>query len=315
MIPETTTVLFIGGVGRSGSTLLDRMLGQLPEFCSVGETVHLWSRLIDDDLCGCGASLRDCSFWREVSRHAFGGWDAVDLKAMLALQNAVDRNRFIPLMLAPTLAPRHRRDLGLYTAYLSRLYEAIRVVSGAHVVVDSAKHASYAFLLRRVPGIDLRLVHLVRDSRGVAYSWMKRVKKSHQPGVGEMAQLHPARSSLRWVAYNLLFDLLKTLNVPSLFLTYEALIERPQAELRRVLELLGEPSDADALSFVGSHHVELGATHTASGNPMRFDQGRVVLRADDEWRRRLSPRNRWLVNSLTWPAMVRYGYFGPKRRA
>ena len=32
-----TKVLFIGGYGRSGSTLLDRLLGQIDGFVSVGE--------------------------------------------------------------------------------------------------------------------------------------------------------------------------------------------------------------------------------------------------------------------------------------
>ena len=54
-------VLFIGGLGRSGSTLLDRMLGQLDGVWSVGELVHIWQRgLQENNLCGCGRRFRDC---------------------------------------------------------------------------------------------------------------------------------------------------------------------------------------------------------------------------------------------------------------
>jgi len=50
-----STVLFIGGLGRSGSTLLDRMLGRLDDVWSVGELVHLWERgLSQNNRCGCG---------------------------------------------------------------------------------------------------------------------------------------------------------------------------------------------------------------------------------------------------------------------
>lgn len=59
---------------------------------------------------------------------------------------------------------------GGYRALLGHLYRAIRRVTGARVVVDSSKNASYARILADTPGIRLRILHLVRDSRGVAYS-------------------------------------------------------------------------------------------------------------------------------------------------
>src|SRR5438105_15565281 len=66
-IEAPTTVLFIGGEGRSGSTLLDRMLGQLPGFFSTGELREVWNRgLIENLDCGCGLSFRSCSFWTAV---------------------------------------------------------------------------------------------------------------------------------------------------------------------------------------------------------------------------------------------------------
>ena len=74
MIP----VVYIGGCQRSGSTLLDRMLSQVPEHLSAGEVVHLWIRgLGGNELCGCGAVFLDCPFWTEVGRIGFGGWDQI----------------------------------------------------------------------------------------------------------------------------------------------------------------------------------------------------------------------------------------------
>ena len=35
-------ILFIAGIGRSGSTLLSRMLAQIDGFQAVGELHHLW---------------------------------------------------------------------------------------------------------------------------------------------------------------------------------------------------------------------------------------------------------------------------------
>jgi hypothetical protein len=79
-------------------------------------------------------------------------------------------------MLRPQLNPGYAARLGRMAEILRSLYSAIAQVSGG-VIVDSSKTPSYLFLLQRVEGIDLRLLHLVRDSRGVAYSTLKRIRR------------------------------------------------------------------------------------------------------------------------------------------
>jgi hypothetical protein len=236
-------VLFIGGLGRSGSTLLDRMLGQLHGVWSVGELVHIWQRgLQENNLCGCGRRFRDCHFWRRVGEEAFGGWEALDVDEVLALKQAVDRNRCVPLMCLPALWPPYRARLRRYLDLLDRLYRAVRRVAGTPLLVDASKHASHAFLLRRMPGLDLRLVHLVRDSRGVAFSWGKLMRRREVVDAEALMDTNtPLRMSARYLAYNALFHLLDRLGVPTLLLRYEprprrqphALRPRPRAAAAR----------------------------------------------------------------------------------
>jgi hypothetical protein len=104
-------VLYLGGQARSGSTLLERALGQIPTFWSSGEVRYLWDRgLIENQRCGCGQPLRDCAFWTSVGERAFGGWDRIDPRSIRAWQQRVDRNRYVPAMLATPLAPAYRRN-------------------------------------------------------------------------------------------------------------------------------------------------------------------------------------------------------------
>ena len=305
-------VLYIGGLGRSGSTLLDRMLGRLDDVWSVGELVHLWERgLKENNRCGCGRCFADCPFWRRVGEVAFGGWDTLDTDEVLALKESVDRNRYVPLMLLPALAPRYRARLARYLDLLERLYGAVREVGGRPLVVDASKHASAAFLVRRMRGVDLRLVHLVRDSRGVAFSWTKRMRRAEVvSGDALMATDTPLKMSVRYLAYNLLFHLLRVLGVRGLLLRYESLVRDPAGQLARVLELAGRPAAAGELGFVGDGWVELGPSHALAGNPMRFRSGRVPLRVDEEWRGQLRRRHRLLTLASTWPLLLRYGYLG-----
>ena len=310
------TVLYIGGTGRSGSTLLDRILDRIPGLCSVGEVVHLWRRGVrDNELCACRRRFGECPFWAAVGAEAYGGWEELDPRELLSLQHSVDRNRFIPFMENRTLWPRYQRKLRAYGQYLSSLYRGIRSATGASVIVDSTKHASTAFLLRRLPSIDLRLVHLVRDSRGVAYSWTKRVRRPEVVGQRAfMARWHPVRTGARWVAYNALLHRLSKLGTPSIWMKYESLVARPRDEVGRVLRFLGMSEDDLDLDFIGPDAVDLTAGHSVAGNPMRFQNGSVPLRLDEEWRHRLNARDRAIVSAMTWPLLARYGYRVPGSR-
>jgi len=60
-------VLYITGWGRSGSTILDNIMGQIDGFFSVGELRYIWDRnLIENRLCGCGVPLEECPIWSQI---------------------------------------------------------------------------------------------------------------------------------------------------------------------------------------------------------------------------------------------------------
>jgi len=308
-----TSLVYIGGLGRSGTTLLDRLLGQVDGFCSAGEVVHLWRRGLQlDERCGCGQAFSRCPFWTDVGNEAFGGWAQVDAAGMLALQARVDRTRFVPAMLAPGVKPGFSAELASYAGQLGRLYAAIQVVSGKEAVIDSSKHASTAYLLRSVPGIDLKLVHLVRDSHAVAFSWTKVVERPEVVSAVDYMPLYgPARVGARWISQNLLLQALVRLGVPSIFVRYEELVTDPKAELRRILALVKGAAPLPAMDFVGNATVELSPGHLVAGNPMRFHQGPTPLRVDEEWRARMRLGPRVAVSALTWPLLAGYGYGRP----
>jgi Sulfotransferase family len=303
------TVLYIGGFGRSGSTLLERVLGQVPGAVAVGELVHLIERgLIDNQDCGCGLPFDGCPFWTDVGAKAFGGWDRVTGLDWLQLKQRVDRNRFIPLMMAPLL-PGYRRALAQYAERMSLLYTAIAEVSGADLIIDSSKHASTAFLLRRVHGIRLRVLHLVRDSRGVAYSWTKEITRPEiRERVALMPQFHPASAAAHWLGYNTLFELLRVIRTPLTFVRYEDFLAAPVTETMRAVTEAGSTIHSADLAFLDGRHVDLQTDHSVAGNPMRFTTGRIELRSDEAWHQKLSRSHRWIVTILTAPLLARYHY-------
>ena len=228
-MPEGPRVVFIGGLGRSGSTILDLMLGQLPGFVAVGELAYVWGRS-DADLCGCGRAFSRCPFWIEVGEHAFGGWSRVDRPRIAALRAGIERNRQIPALVRDGHGDAERRELD---DAIHRLHRAIGSVSGADVVIDSTKHPASAYHLHAM-GADLRVIHLLRDPRGVAYSWTKVKERPGIAGGAMMDRYPPWRIAGRWLTFNGAFHGLERLGVPTLRVRYEDLVTEPHHWLTRM---------------------------------------------------------------------------------
>ncbi len=310
----TIPLVYIGGAWRSGSTLLERMLASIPGFWSVGELVFVWDwGLKRNGRCRCGEPFRDCLFWNQVGDVAYGGWQRVDADEAARLCATVDRHRNLDRIAGLRRPGRLAADTTAYLDLTSRLYQAVREVSGASVIVDSSKSLSYALVLRGLPSFDLRLVHLVRHSHGVAHSWSKQVRK---PGVGYgngfMSTHPPAWSVGFWIADNLLYDAFADRFPIVTRLRYEQLVADPRAQLVKLLENLGLTVADRTLDFLKGACADLLPTHGIAGNPMLFDQGRVSLRVDEEWRTSMSPRRQLMISTATWPLLKHYGYpIGP----
>lgn len=305
-------VVYVGGAGRSGSTLLARILGQAPGWVAVGELRHFLGhgclRLPEDVLCGCGEPFARCPFWTEVGAKLAAELPQLRLEEVASLARRVDRIRYLPAIYAPWKTPRFASDLRRFSALLVALYRAVLAVSGARVVVDDSKDLSLLYLLARLPEVDLSVVHLVRDSRATAYSWTKQKRR---PEFAEsqryMDRYSPTRSAAEWWYRNVGVELVRPLVRRHVTVRYEDLVERPADEVGGLLEGLGLPIPPRAPA-IQRRAIDLRGDHLVWGNPFRFQHGRVELRLDDAWKRHL-PRGsrRWMI-MLTWPLLWRYGY-------
>lgn len=310
-VPRTAAapvqVAFIGATGRSGSTLLSRVLGTVPGVCSVGELCWIWSYgVLRNRSCGCGLPFSDCPFWTGVGKRAYGGWEQLDAERATELRRTLTGNARIPQLWRGGRGS-FAADLDEYAGLLGSLYTAIRDESGAQVVVDNSKQTGAALVARRAPGVQLHVVHLVRRSHGVAYSWTKHVPRSDKEGT-EMRRRPPGRTAVKWTTDNALFETLGRSGTPRTLLRYEDFVAAPKQELGRLLDFLQLDPGAGALDFVQGDSVDLAVDHSVWGNPMRLSTGPQRLRADDAWKEGLSPAARRSVTALSLPVLARYGY-------
>jgi Sulfotransferase family len=313
IMPEASVgIVFIGGYARTGSTLLDRILGGIPGFASFGEMRHVWDRSFrGNQLCGCGVPFHECPFWTEVAREAFGGFDRAHADAVSRTKRSVDAFWNIPRIATSARGTAYGRRLEVYREAVGRLYRAMQRVSGARFLVDSTKDPQHAFVLKGITGFDVRFVHLIRDSRPVAYSWRREVRRPeiHWRELN-MPRYSIVRSALAWDLANLAAETTPRMGFPYVRVRYEDLVADARCEVERIVSALSlRPAD---LSHVQPDRVHLGQAHTTAGNPVRFQDGWVGLHADDEWRTRMGQTERAAVTALTMPLLRRYRYAGSR---
>jgi sulfotransferase family protein len=305
---SAVSVVYLGGFGRSGSTLVERMLGAAAGWVNIGELVDLPRAVArTDERCGCGEPFSRCAFWTEVGEVAFKGWTTDVLDRLVELQRAAARQRHLPGLLRPARPSEALVDLR--SAY-SRIYLAVAEVTGSRVVVDASKGPALGQALAGAPGIDLRMLNVVRDPRAVAWSWSKQVERPHATGGGEQMWRIPAhRSAAQWTALQLEMAAISGLGgVRSARLRYEEFVTDPVGSLVTATAALGLPLSATDLPPVEDGLVELGTSHGLSGNPGRFRSGPIELRRDDGWTREMPASDRAVVTALTLPLLRSYGF-------
>ena len=304
---DEVQVLYLAGSGRSGSTVVTTLLGQLPGFFAAGELRYLWSRgVVQDHVCGCGQPFSACPVWSAVTAGTDerGRTDAENIGRRLLQRLRVLR---VPLMLA-------RRAVGLPPvpphpddAVIASMYRALAEHTGARVVVDSSKLPPYGLLLGRLPGVRVHVLHVVRDPRATAFSWLRRKVSRDLDDDALMPRQQPVKSSLLWLLWNLMTALAwRSGDAQVSRFRYEDFVRDPQQVLAPVVRALGaEPAD---LPFEDAHTVRLAPTHAVAGNPNRRDSGTVRVRPDLEWTTAMRRRDRWVVTALTWPGLLRFRY-------
>jgi hypothetical protein len=300
-----TTVLYLAGAGRSGGTLIGKILGQHDQLLYVGEVRELWTPgLLVDRLCGCGERLMDCSFWQAVFASAYGGLTSEDARWMCAMRLQYTRTRQVLRWLCSAGWP---EALKRFAERLERLYDALRMAGGKPVLIDASRLPTYGRLLQHIPSIDLRVVHLVRDARAVAFSWGRQRTGHTARRIAVLPRKAVWRASAEWLIQNWLTEHFWGADPARYYrLRYEDFVAQPRREVARLLDWLGcaerEPS------FIEGAMVHLGIAHSAAGNSYRLLTGAVQLELDREWRDRMPSPAQSFVKFLTFPLLRKYGY-------
>lgn len=297
-------VMYVAGWQRSGTTVVGNVLGSAFGVVHVGELFYLWYPDHPDNECGCGEQLSRCGLWSSVLADLGIAWDE---------RHRVHDTRLREIRMRH-LRRRARdfRKLGRVPEYSERLgdlYDRAATRSGSSLVVDTSKSPSDGLAAALAPGVELYVLHLVRDPRASAYSW-SRGKRHGSDGAGRlMSAKGPLLNSSRWTQVNLLAETYLKRLVPAdryRVVRYEELMDRPRSAFEGIADWVG--LDRDALPFSDEAHAVLAPSHTVMGNPNRYQRGQTALALDREWASRMPAGDRWMATLPALPLMRRYGY-------
>lgn len=306
MTDDKPKVLYILGSGRNGSTVIGDVLGSAPGFDHVGELHWIWDRGAGENRpCGCGERFADCPFWQKVLQ-GISDVAPTDSAERAELRHATLEG-LAPLRLSgPRWAQRARPQQRSYLDLTERLYRSIADVADLDMIVDSSKRPVYGQAIMRLEGVDVYVVHLVRDSRAVAFSWRRKKVNPDRPDGGLMARYPAWKSALGWAVWNTMGEYLRSRNRSKfLRVRYEDFVSEPQ----NVLDAIGRFVGADVASaLTGPRQVTPTPNHSISGNPSKFDKGAVQLREDREWAAAMEGKDFWVTTALTWPLLLWYRY-------
>jgi hypothetical protein len=195
-------VIFIAGLGHSGSTFLELVLASHPDAVGLGEIgLQIEKFLLEtssdtgEELCSCGLIMRECKFWGEL------------------------------------LAAKHLQDRHIaYDAIFTRFKEMFP----GKIAVDSSKgfrHLEQYRGARRAD--DVRVVLIVRDYRGWALSRSKTNQRKDRRDLGYVLGCY------HWMIANLVLIWRLSRTPGYVYVAYEDLVFSPQDVLPGICKILG----------------------------------------------------------------------------
>jgi hypothetical protein len=278
---------YIGGSDRSGSTILDMMLGAHPEAFSTGQLDELQFWVNSARFCTCGRPILECPFWGQVLASS-------DILVPQPI-NVNGKIRKVGRMLRVAAAGATRDEArGVESAW--ELLDHVAERSGKRLVIDSSKAGlRLVQLARDRRGKQLRVIHLVRDTRGyVTSKSFPTLAKSPQGTAGYIATQSKPAAVADWLVQNLLMLLLGVVVFRRRYVvvTYEQMTRNPERILAQLSRFLSLQYDRSMLP-----PLDRSEFHLIGGNSSRLSFAEV--RYDDKWRSKLTSREKVLIKAAS----------------
>lgn len=264
-------LIYIIGSGRSGSTVIERVLNTSDRAVGIGEIHALWRLPVDSLLCSCGKPVPDCPFWTDV--FASSGIGPTELARLATLENEVVRNKYLVRLRFDLDRIAADPRLAEFIALQKSLFDAIRKVSGSDVIIDSSKAGPRAYVL--AAGFDPVFLHVYRAAEDVIASWRR---PKFEPSTNAPMKKPPMReAAMDWLKVEQSARSLKARSQLAR-LDYPVFSKDPRRALSEALDP-SFPGLIDTVDWKDDNVVRPSSNyHSVLGNPDRFSHDDIVIK-------------------------------------
>jgi Sulfotransferase family len=302
-------LIYVVGLGRSGTTVVSEYLANHTRGWCLGEVVNIFEYGLNrNELCQCGEPFNDCPFWRAIGKLAFGGWREANGHTAYEVIRQIDTLQLATRGMFQLLTSTERGQISRYSAAHLAICRAASALTGVTTIVDSSKHPAVAlWLARRFP--PLRTLHVVRDSRAVAWSWGKRVARPESGSMRTYMDRFDARTSAKlWNRTNLAAEAIQRTALGATRMRYEDFCANPEWSAQRAVHALFPSNEVGMRAGTPSGDRFEHSPHAIGGNPMRFKSNIKHVRIDSEWQRAMASATVAAITRRTFPLLARYNY-------
>lgn len=289
----TPTVLYVMGMGRSGSTILDVLLGNNPSTFSAGELTHVFRDVLDRDVeCSCGLAASMCPVWSAAMAQC--GWSRADAGRLAGVFHTMDWHARFPWVALGWVGRPKKTE---YADVNSRLFNALAAISGKSVIVDSSKYPGRAIALARAFPGKVRIVCIIR----APHSLLAAFSKPHQ---SEQRPKRPLAAASYYLYLLMCIRIVKlVMRDTVLLIRYEDLLNAPSAELQRIACWSGVDTSAAIGMIEANQQLDVG--HIVTGNRLRKEKRVQFRRGSDSGR--LQSREARMAAAVMYAARRLFG--------
>ena len=154
-------IVWIASAGRSGSTILERTIGEINGISAVGEYgVPIFNLYSDKTKCSCGKRFNSCLIWSKIIQEL--NLSKFEKKKYVLKNFFSKRKEFLHILLTPK--SNMSVEFKWYLSIEKRRLFLMQKYFKSKILIDSTVNPFfYGYYLSLIDGVDLSIIHLKRD--------------------------------------------------------------------------------------------------------------------------------------------------------
>jgi len=311
---EKINLIYIASIGRSGTTLLESILGSHSKIATSGE-LHIWPHELrkDNRACYCEKPISQCDFWKEMEEKVNLNEQKIPRLDFFREKHNAGRTLRIKRIKEIFQQKLDSKTIKLINQYGHNNYDIFDSFStlikkfldkDINWVVDASKDPYRLFWLIKSGLFNIKVIHVVRNPRGFTFSvmkpwlhkniWFKRIVSSYY-----CLKQSAAWTIQNWVIRKIIKKHLN--NIDYSVLKYEDLSNNTEGAIRQILKKFDIKYEEKITKlFWETKH------HTIAGNPMRYRKG--IIKIDEKWKRNLPIYMKVIIFFVTFFERKKYSY-------